>query len=155
MALTDKLTAIADAIRARTGESGTMTLGEMPGKIAAISGGSLQESKAVTITSNGTTNVTPDDGYDGMQSVAVTVNVAEEAALPVAYSNSTGKDVKAVIWGKSYYLKAKTNSATPLDGNPKIPPSRLLEGCKIHVDAACTINLTKTFAAIIINIING
>ena len=44
MALTDKLTAIADAIRAKTGESGGMTLGEMPGKIAAISGGSLPES---------------------------------------------------------------------------------------------------------------
>lgn len=37
MALTDKLTAIADAIRAKTGETGTMTLDEMPEKIAAVS----------------------------------------------------------------------------------------------------------------------
>lgn len=36
MALTDKLTAIADAIRAKTGETGTMTLDEMPDKILAI-----------------------------------------------------------------------------------------------------------------------
>lgn len=36
MALTDKLTAIADAIRAKTGETGTMTLDEMPQKILAI-----------------------------------------------------------------------------------------------------------------------
>ena len=36
MALTDKLTAIADAIRAKTGETGTMTLDEMPEKILAI-----------------------------------------------------------------------------------------------------------------------
>lgn len=36
MALTDKLTAIAEAIRAKTGESGTMTLDEMPEKILAI-----------------------------------------------------------------------------------------------------------------------
>jgi len=39
MALTDKLSAIADAIREKTGESGIMTLAEMPEKIAGISGG--------------------------------------------------------------------------------------------------------------------
>lgn len=39
MALTDKLTAIADAIRAKTGETGKMTLEQMPGKIGGISGG--------------------------------------------------------------------------------------------------------------------
>ena len=39
MALTDKLTAIADAIRAKTGETGTMTLDEMPEKITAITTG--------------------------------------------------------------------------------------------------------------------
>lgn len=37
MALTDKLSAIADAIREKTGESGTMTLAEMPEKIRTIS----------------------------------------------------------------------------------------------------------------------
>ena len=36
MALTDKLTAIADAIRAKDGTSSTMTLDEMPSKISAI-----------------------------------------------------------------------------------------------------------------------
>lgn len=39
MALTSKLTAIADAIRAKTGETGKMTLEQMPDKIGAISGG--------------------------------------------------------------------------------------------------------------------
>ena len=38
MALTDKLTAIADAIRAKDGSTATMTLDQMPEKIAAISG---------------------------------------------------------------------------------------------------------------------
>ena len=38
MALTSKLTAIADAISAKTGETGKMTLEQMPGKIGAISG---------------------------------------------------------------------------------------------------------------------
>ena len=39
MALTDKLTDIADAIRAKTGESDLLTLDEMPDAIAGISGG--------------------------------------------------------------------------------------------------------------------
>ena len=49
MALTDKLTAIADAIRAKDGTTGTMTLAEMPSKIAAIQtggGGSPSASSA-------------------------------------------------------------------------------------------------------------
>lgn len=37
MALTDKLTAIADAIRAKDGSTATMTLDQMPGKITALS----------------------------------------------------------------------------------------------------------------------
>ena len=36
MALTDKLTAIADAIRAKDGTTGTMALDQMPEKITAI-----------------------------------------------------------------------------------------------------------------------
>lgn len=40
MALTDQLTAIAEAIRRKTGEAGTMTLAEMPRRIADIETGS-------------------------------------------------------------------------------------------------------------------
>jgi len=39
MALTDKLTAIAEAIRTKTGKSDPMTLSQMPTEIAGISGG--------------------------------------------------------------------------------------------------------------------
>lgn len=39
MALTDKLTAIAEAIRAKTGKSDSMTLEQMPTEIASITGG--------------------------------------------------------------------------------------------------------------------
>ena len=39
MALTDKIKAIADAIRAKTGQTGTLTLDAMPTAISGISGG--------------------------------------------------------------------------------------------------------------------
>lgn len=52
MALTDKLTAIADAIRAKTGETGKMTLEQMPDKIGAISGGGGFDTSQITTTTN-------------------------------------------------------------------------------------------------------
>lgn len=52
----------------------------------------LQDSKAVTITENGTTTITPDEGNDAIKSVAVTVdgisNVQESKALTIT-SNGT------------------------------------------------------------------
>ena len=40
MALTDKLTAVADAIRSKTGKTGQLTLAQMPAEIETITGGS-------------------------------------------------------------------------------------------------------------------
>lgn len=46
-------------------------------KFKASKGLSLQPLKSVTITQNGTTNVLPDEGFDGMQSVDVEVDVPD------------------------------------------------------------------------------
>lgn len=76
MALTNKLTAIADSIRGKLGTTDAMTLDEMPNKISSIeTGPSIQENKTIEITSNGTTEVMPDDGYGGIKKVGVSVAV--------------------------------------------------------------------------------
>lgn len=70
------LIAIADSVRSKTGTTGRMKITEIPQKIEAIETGgniNLQE-KALTITSNGITTVTPDTSYDALSKVDVTVN---------------------------------------------------------------------------------
>lgn len=47
-------------------------------------GGGNYQSKSVTYTSNGSAKVTPDSGYDGLSSVAVTVDVSVGSAPTIA-----------------------------------------------------------------------
>lgn len=68
----DKLTAIADAIRAKTGGTENLTLDQMPTEIAGIETEAEISLQNKEISENGTYSA--DDGYDGLGQV--TVNVA-------------------------------------------------------------------------------
>lgn len=89
------LIAIADSVRNKTGTTGGMKVSEIPQKIEAIETGSninLQE-KALTITSNGITTVTPDTSYDALSKVDVTVNVVGDGGPPTgSYIEYTSLD---------------------------------------------------------------
>jgi len=71
MALTNKLTAIANAIRAKTGGSAQLSLDDMVTEIGNISGGSAAVIESKNITENGT--YTAPSGVDGYSPIVVNV----------------------------------------------------------------------------------
>lgn len=132
MALTDKLTAIANAIRSKTGETGKMTLDQMPTKIGAIeTGPSIQESKTIEITSNGTTEVIPDDGYGGIKKVDVSVDVPmPPAPEPLAHDKTVtitanGTTEVTPDDGYEFLTRVNINTNVPIPTAPKITITEL------------------------------
>lgn len=94
MALTEKLSAIAAAIRAKTGKAEKLSLDQMPNEIAGIdSGGADPVLQEKTITDNGF--YMPDDGYDGLSSVTVNVPIPEDS--PLAIEVSTADEMTALL----------------------------------------------------------
>lgn len=71
-------------------------------EIATQSAVSLQPLKSVTITTNGTTNVVPDEGFDGMQSVDVRVQVTHNGMNSVPFEmDSNGDYITRMLLGET------------------------------------------------------
>lgn len=90
MALTDKLTAIANAIRAKTGGSAPLTLPQMAQAIDALPTGGTLIPK--TITQNGVYNASSDNA-DGYSSVDVNVPEKDEYEMLTAVMNKTATEI--------------------------------------------------------------
>ena len=75
MALTSKITNVANKIRDLTGTTGKMTLDEMPSKMDEIKTKPNLQDKSIEITENGTQTIQADEGYDGLNNVNVDVNI--------------------------------------------------------------------------------
>ena len=68
-------------------------------------GAAVQPSKALTVTSNGTTTITPDAPYDAIKQVDLTVNVASVSTVTI---NCDGSD-SAAFWLSPDGVFHKTN----------------------------------------------
>lgn len=94
MALTDKLNAIGDAIRNKTGKTGKLTLDQMPSEIASIvtgeGGGTTPANpviESLEVTENGT--YTAPNGVDGYSPVTVNVPIPDGYIQPSGILNVT------------------------------------------------------------------
>ena len=102
MALTDKLSAIGVAIRAKTGKSDLLTLDQMPTEIASISGGSDPVIESLEITANGTYTATDCDGYS-----PITVSVPQDGAPTDEELTFSGDQSYTFQYGKFDWLVEK------------------------------------------------
>ena len=110
MALTNKLSAIGNAIREKTGGTDLLTLDQMATEISNIQGGGTVEE--LTITSNGTYN--PPTGIDGY--APVVVNVPQDGSPPESAFVLTGDcENKFYGGGWDWFINNYGNQITTSD----------------------------------------
>ena len=85
------------------------------GKQAGGGGGdvSLQTNKSVTITSNGSTTVNPDEGYDAMKKVSVTTNVPFELEAKSLTITENGTTTVTPTQGKDGLSSVEVTTNVP------------------------------------------
>ena len=97
---------------------------------------SVQPSKSVTITSNGTATITPDDGYDALSSVDVTVNVASGGGVETCTLTTSVDIAPGSVHGTIYAYSGDTLITITSKGTYSINKNYL-----IYIDGATNMDI--------------
>ncbi len=110
MALTDKLTAIADAIRAKGGTSDTLTLAEMPQAIAALPSGGTEEDTTEFSQQNSkvTEYMAAAEVYTDADFASVTVANNYTDSTQTTWERPNGTALTAAEAGRVYIVDEET-----------------------------------------------
>lgn len=110
MALTDKLTAIADAIRAKDGTSDTLTLAEMPQAIAALPSGGTEEDTTEFSQQNSkvTEYMAAAEVYTDADFASVTVANNYNDSTQTTWERPNGTALTAAEAGRVYIMDEET-----------------------------------------------
>lgn len=121
---------------------------------------SVQDTKALTITSNGTVSVTPDAQYDALKKVDVTVNVASGGGGEVSPGYSVTFPATANNWDKvtSYAMLVLSDGSTVDFTNYSVVAGRTINNVVEILaggDVYYILRLTLTAGAIVVSRIAG
>ena len=136
--LTRIITAVGNAYSKVSEKGGTVPASQTVANLAtaidsipAGGGAPSLQSKSITYTSNGTATITPDDGYDGLSSVDVTVDVSGGGGVETCALTTSVDEAPGVVHGTIYAYSGDTLITITSKGNYSINKNSL-----IYIDGA-------------------
>ena len=132
------ITAVGNAYSKVSEKGGTVPASQTVSNLAtaidsipAGGGAPSLQSKSVTYTSNGTDIITPDEGYDGLSSVDVTVNVASGGGVETCALTTSVDMAPGLVHGTIYAYSGDTLITITSKGTYSINKNSL-----IYIDGA-------------------